>query len=115
MVIRRDSVSSLADSVLLYVEGQLSKTNDPSVYLLTTEQMTEQAYPVPTPLPSPLPAKTDYTFEDWKRPDGWIEAPYVRPSGKARKVLGLDCEMVNCERERGTGVPADRLQHTVSD
>lgn len=74
-------------------EGQTEKTSDPSVYLLTRDQMTEQAYPVPSPAPdSPINSPT---FEDWKRPDGWIEAPYLKPNGGQRKVLGLDCEMVS--------------------
>jgi RNA exonuclease 1 len=57
--------------------------------------MTEQAYPVPSPIPSPLPTKDTFTFEDWKRPDGWIEAPWKKAAPGIRKVLGIDCEMVS--------------------
>ncbi|GAA5902806.1 hypothetical protein JCM5296_002887 [Sporobolomyces johnsonii] len=83
--------------------GQLQRTDDPSVYLLSREQMLEQAYPVPSPLSSPLPTDPSptFTFADWQRPDGWVEAPYqpLQP-GTIRKVLGLDCEM--CLTEDGS-------------
>ncbi|KAL8279273.1 hypothetical protein RQP46_008310 [Phenoliferia psychrophenolica] len=79
-------------------KGQTERTADPSAYLLTREQMTEQAYPVPSPLPdAPLDSPT---FEDWTRPDGWIEAPFVKPGPGPRQVLGLDCEM--CLTEDGS-------------
>ncbi|GAA5948990.1 hypothetical protein JCM21900_003164 [Sporobolomyces salmonicolor] len=84
-------------------KGQLQRTDDPSVYLLSREQMLEQAYPVPSPLSSPLSTEpsTNLTFEDWQRPDGWVEAPYQpHQPGTIRKVLGLDCEM--CLTEDGS-------------
>jgi RNA exonuclease 1 len=78
----------------LFTEGQLSKTTDPSVYLLSPEQMAEQAYPLPSPIPSSPSESTSVSFEDWKRADGWIEAPWQKPGYGTRKVLGIDCEMV---------------------
>ncbi|GAA6006093.1 hypothetical protein JCM10207_000520 [Rhodosporidiobolus poonsookiae] len=83
--------------------GQLQRTSNPSVYLLSREQMLEQAYPDPSPLPSPLPTdpNTTFTFEDWQRPKGWVEAPYLpRKEGQAIRALGLDCEM--CLTEDGS-------------
>ncbi|KAK4704396.1 RNA exonuclease, partial [Phenoliferia sp. Uapishka_3] len=79
-------------------QGQTERTSDPSAYLLSHEQMTEQAYPVPSPIPSTIIDSP--TFDDWKRPDGWIEAPYMKPTGGIRRVLGLDCEM--CLTEDGS-------------
>lgn len=73
----------------------MNKINDPSIYLLTPEQMAEQAYPAPSPIPSPLPTQETYSFEDWKRPDGWIEAPWKKAAPGIKKVLGIDCEMVS--------------------
>ncbi|GAA6034983.1 hypothetical protein JCM8097_002129 [Rhodosporidiobolus ruineniae] len=76
--------------------GQLQRTSDPSVYLLSRDQMLEQAYPLPSALPSPLPtdANPTFAFEDWKRADGWIEAPYQpKREGQPTRALGLDCEM----------------------
>ena len=92
-ITRCEGLSQTASDCLLdSSEGQTEKTSDPSAYLLTNDQMTEHAYPVPSALPdSPLNA---LNFEDWKRSDGWIEAPFVKASGGQRKVLGLDCEMV---------------------
>lgn len=93
--------------------GQLLKTLDPSKFLLSRSQMFEQNYPIPSSsLPTPpLPttatsSTTSHSFEDWKKSDGWIEAPYkpeeeeAGESGKFRKVLGLDCEM--CLTEDGS-------------
>ncbi|GAA5973295.1 hypothetical protein JCM11641_003057 [Rhodosporidiobolus odoratus] len=76
--------------------GQLQRTSDPAVYLLSRDHMLEQAYPNPSPLPSPLPTNTNprFSFEDWKRADGWIEAPYQpKKDGQKTRALGLDCEM----------------------
>ncbi|GAA5829121.1 hypothetical protein JCM11251_004132 [Rhodosporidiobolus azoricus] len=76
--------------------GQLQRTSDPSVYLLSRDQMLEQAYPLPSPLPSPLPTNPSptFSFDDWKRPDGWVEAPYQpKREGVPVRALGLDCEM----------------------
>ncbi|GAA5885123.1 hypothetical protein JCM6882_007239 [Rhodosporidiobolus microsporus] len=76
--------------------GQLQRTSDPSVYLLSRDQMLEQAYPTPSPIPSPLPtnSKPTFSFDDWRRPDGWIEAPYQpKAEGQRVRALGLDCEM----------------------
>lgn len=77
--------------------GQLQRTSDPSVYLLNREQMAEQAYPTPSPLPSPLPTNLNptFSFDDWKRADGWVEAPYQPEREGPKRVLGLDCEMVS--------------------
>jgi len=80
------------------VGGQQLKTVDPSVYLLSPDQMFEQNYPTPSTLPQPLPTgekNVVHTFEEWKKEDGWVEAPYKElEEGKLRKVFGLDCEMV---------------------
>ena len=80
------------------VGGQQLKTVDPSVYLLSPDQMFEQNYPTPSTLPQPVPSEEKnavHTFEDWKKEDGWVEAPYKElEQGKLRKVFGLDCEMV---------------------
>ncbi|GAA6060288.1 hypothetical protein JCM10212_002929 [Sporobolomyces blumeae] len=83
--------------------GQQLRTSDPSAYLLTPSQMYEQNYPEPSPLPSPLPTVQPETtsFDDWKREDGWVEAPYRSlEEGTKRKVYGLDCEM--CLTEDGS-------------
>lgn len=59
--------------------------------------MLEQAYPLPSPLPSPLSTDLNpaFSFEDWQRADGWIEAPYQpKKEGQLPRTLGLDCEMV---------------------
>ncbi|GAA5998067.1 RNA exonuclease [Rhodotorula paludigena] len=82
--------------------GQLQRTSDPSVYLLNREQMAEQAYPTPSPLPSPLPTDLNptFSFDDWKRADGWVEAPYQPEREGPKRVLGLDCEM--CLTEDGS-------------
>lgn len=107
-ILQRDILAStpLPDSFLEIISGgQQLKTSDPSAFLLSPSQMFEQNYPTPTTRPpssssAPAPASTTpttTTFEDWKRPDGWIEAPYVPLQGDAgtlRKVFGLDCEMV---------------------
>lgn len=76
--------------------GQAQRTSDPSVYLLSPEQMAEQAYPTPSPRPSPLPTDLDatFSFDDWKKADGWIEAPFLPEKEGPKRVLGLDCEMV---------------------
>ncbi|KAK4048045.1 hypothetical protein OIO90_005946 [Microbotryomycetes sp. JL221] len=83
-------------------QGQLAKTNDPSVYLLTREQMLEQAYPEPTR--KSTDQKVDKNeFKNWKTSDGWIEAPFEKfdeTKNRLRKVLGLDCEM--CLTEDGS-------------
>ncbi|GAA5871860.1 hypothetical protein JCM8547_003290 [Rhodosporidiobolus lusitaniae] len=76
--------------------GQLQRTSDASVYLLSRDQMLEQAYPLPSPLPSPLPTDVNpyFTFDDWKRADGWVEAPFQpKREGQTTRALGLDCEM----------------------
>ncbi|BGP37396.1 hypothetical protein JCM10450v2_001305 [Rhodotorula kratochvilovae] len=82
--------------------GQKQRTTDPTVYLLSPEQMSEQAYPTPSPLPSPLPTDPNptFSFDDWKKADGWIEAPYLPEREGPKRVLGLDCEM--CLTEDGS-------------
>ncbi|GAA6010894.1 hypothetical protein JCM11491_004588 [Sporobolomyces phaffii] len=89
--------------------GQKLKTSDPSAFLLTPSQMYEQNYPTPTTTAASTctTAATTTTFEDWRRPEGWIEAPFVplgeSPNGggpELRRVLGLDCEM--CLTEDGS-------------
>ncbi|SCV72379.1 BQ2448_3916 [Microbotryum intermedium] len=79
--------------------GQSKKTADPSLYLMTPEQMAEQAYPVPSRSSSDRPTTS---FDGWKRDDGWIEAPYQAPlqHGQIPEVLGIDCEM--CLTEDGS-------------
>ncbi|GAA5954462.1 hypothetical protein JCM8115_004597 [Rhodotorula mucilaginosa] len=83
--------------------GQQLKTADPSVYLLNREQMADQAYPTPSALPDALSTDPNatFTFEDWQRADGWVEAPYLaeRPDAPKR-VLGIDCEM--CLTDEGS-------------
>lgn len=83
-----DSDVSLSAAV-----GQKAAGTDPTPYLLPHELMVEQAYPEclqqqSDPLDSP-------TFDDWKREDGWVEAPYVSPNDGPPVVLGIDCEMVS--------------------
>ncbi|SGY70184.1 BQ5605_C004g03117 [Microbotryum silenes-dioicae] len=80
-------------------QGQSRKTADPSMYLMTPEQMAEQAYPLPTRSSSD-PLKT--SLKGWKRDDGWVEAPYQAPlqQGQIPQVLGIDCEM--CLTEDGS-------------
>ena len=119
----RYSHRSLPDSFLEIISGgQQLKTSDPSAFLLSPSQMFEQNYPTPTTRPpsssssAAAPASTTpttTTFEDWKRPDGWIEAPYVPLQGEAgtlRTVFGLDCEMV---REQNLLVPHRKLSSTL--
>jgi RNA exonuclease 1 len=63
--------------------------------------MADQAYPTPSALPDALSTDPNatFTFEDWQRADGWVEAPYLaeRPDAPKR-VLGIDCEMVSAMR-----------------
>ncbi|BGP05349.1 hypothetical protein JCM10049v2_001154 [Rhodotorula toruloides] len=75
--------------------GQQQKTTDPSIYLLSPYDMAEQAYPTPSPLPSPLPTEPNpsFSFEDWQKTDGWVEAPYQPEREGPKRVLGMDCEM----------------------
>ncbi|GAA5979784.1 hypothetical protein JCM10908_003044 [Rhodotorula pacifica] len=83
--------------------GQQLKTSDPSMYLLNREQMVDQAYPAPSALPDPLPTEANrtFTFEDWQRADGWVEAPYLAEQPDApKRVLGIDCEM--CLTDEGS-------------
>ncbi|GAA5955424.1 hypothetical protein JCM3765_006773 [Sporobolomyces pararoseus] len=88
------------------LKGQSMKTLDPSKFLLSRSQMFEQNYPNPTVVPSS--SSSSNSFEDWKREDGWIEAPFKpQEQGQGegegevfRKVLGLDCEM--CLTENGS-------------
>ncbi|KAK4046506.1 para-aminobenzoate synthase, (PABA) [Microbotryomycetes sp. JL201] len=80
-------------------QGQLAKTTDPAVYLLTREQMEDQAYPVPSRSPKDGDRES-MIFDNWKRSDGWIEAPWQKPVDGPKTVLGLDCEM--CLTEDGS-------------
>ncbi|POY76031.1 hypothetical protein BMF94_0754 [Rhodotorula taiwanensis] len=83
--------------------GQQLKSSDPSVYLLNSEQMLDQAYPTPSPLPEVLPTDPNPVFElaHWQRADGWIEAPYQPGTPDApKRLLGVDCEM--CLTDEGS-------------
>lgn len=60
--------------------------------------MADQAYPIPSALPDALSTDPNatFTFEDWQRADGWVEAPYLAERADApKRVLGIDCEMVS--------------------
>lgn len=55
-------------------------------YLLTTEQMIENDYPLPS-----------YVADTFEKPEGWVETP--QPSNesstdKQPRILAIDCEMV---------------------
>lgn len=60
---------------------------------MSHELLTEHAYPVPTRVAATAPEAP--TFEDWKRDDGWIEAPWKKEGYGTKRVLGIDCEMVS--------------------
>jgi hypothetical protein len=58
------------------------------------------------------------TWEDWQRPDGWIEAPYIESAPATADdqaiVLGIDCEMVStkfCARARH--LELTRIEHSA--
>ena len=54
-------------------------------YLLATEHMLENDYPIPS-----------YVADVFQKPDGWVETPQVVdevPPTK-RRILAIDCEMV---------------------
>ncbi|KAM0792932.1 hypothetical protein ACM66B_002691 [Microbotryomycetes sp. NB124-2] len=80
-------------------QGQLARTSDPSVYLMTPEQLEEQSYPVPSRSPKDGERDND-DFDNWQRPDGWVEAPWKKQADGPRTVYGLDCEM--CLTEDGS-------------
>lgn len=69
---------------------------DPSLYVLTLEQMIENDYPIPS-----------YMADIFEKPPGWLETPepereslLVLPAQKQRpKVYAIDCEM--CMTEDG--------------
>jgi len=76
---------------------------EPNNLLLTLDQMKEQNYPLPTNNDTTTHNGGGggvITFEDWKKEDGWIEAPIIQPQPNDEKILGLDCEM--CLTEDGS-------------
>ena len=56
---------------------------DPSTYVLTTELMLENEYPMPS-----------YLSDTFEKPAGWMESPQYVP-GSPSRVIALDCEMVS--------------------
>lgn len=65
-------------------------------YLLTTEQMLENDYPMPS-----------YIAETFEKTEGWVETPQPSEESLAHKsprIFAIDCEMVRllciCARSR---------------
>ena len=65
--------------------GERTQNKDPAQYLLTTEQMVENDYPVPS-----------YLADVFQKPEGWIETPQVVADEEGfHLVYAVDCEMVH--------------------
>lgn len=65
--------------------AERAQEKTPLRYMLSTEQMLENDYPIPS-----------YIAEVFEKPDGWVETPQIvdeTPPAK-RMVLAVDCEMV---------------------
>lgn len=75
---------------MVYAAERIAE-KDPSLYVLTLEQMIENDYPIPS-----------YMADIFEKPPGWLETPepereslLVLPAQKQRpKVYAIDCEMV---------------------
>ena len=54
-------------------------------YLLSTEQMIENEYPLPS-----------YVADIFEKPEGWVETPQPSDGNdvSTSRILSLDCEMV---------------------
>ncbi|EKM52741.1 uncharacterized protein PHACADRAFT_261348 [Phanerochaete carnosa HHB-10118-sp] len=77
--------------ILERVSSERSQEKSPLRYLLTTEQMLENDYPVPS-----------YIAETFEKTEGWVETP--KPSeesltNKSLRIFAIDCEM--CQTEDG--------------
>lgn len=68
----------------LYTSGERTQNKNPAQYLLTTEQMVENDYPVPS-----------YLADVFQKSEGWIELPQVAADEEgSHTVYAVDCEMV---------------------
>lgn len=63
---------------------------NPTLYLLTLEQMIENDYPIPS-----------YMADVFQKPEGWVETPepqmhslLEKQSTASPKIYAIDCEMV---------------------
>lgn len=64
--------------------AERTQDKNPARYLLTTEQMVENDYPVPS-----------YLADVFQKPEGWIETPQVADDAEdPHTVYAIDCEMV---------------------
>ena len=78
-------------SMLTVCAAERTAEKDPSLYLLTLEQMIENDYPIPS-----------YMADIFEKPPGWIETPEPKPESilalpaqkKRPRVYAIDCEMV---------------------
>ncbi|KAH9958157.1 hypothetical protein BC827DRAFT_1362457 [Russula dissimulans] len=66
------------------IAAERTAKKDPSTYLLSTEQMIENDYPVPS-----------YLADVFEKPDGWMETPQADTdtSPEFQSVYAIDCEM----------------------
>ena len=69
-----------------WIPAERSQEKTPVRYTLTTEQMIENEYPVPS-----------YMAQTFEKPAGWVETPQPSDTSLAHKVprvFAIDCEMV---------------------
>ncbi|PCH42778.1 hypothetical protein WOLCODRAFT_138067 [Wolfiporia cocos MD-104 SS10] len=73
-----------------WAASERAEEKTPVDYLLTTEQMIENDYPVPS-----------YVAEVFEKPPGWVEtpAPAADASAESPRIYAIDCEM--CMTEDG--------------
>ncbi|KIP03467.1 hypothetical protein PHLGIDRAFT_130123 [Phlebiopsis gigantea 11061_1 CR5-6] len=77
--------------ILERVTSERSQEKTPLQYILTTEQMLENDYPMPS-----------YVADTFEKSEGWIETPQPSTNiteGKQARILAMDCEM--CQTEDG--------------
>lgn len=68
-----------------FCTAERAQEKDPLRYLLSTEQMLENDYPMPS-----------YVADVFEKPERWFETPHVEDEEPVlkRRILSMDCEMV---------------------